>query len=84
MCRCDICKRRSRTVTIISQKVVCMVCLSFLLDGVEVMVRGQPGDLVAVLDSHRYLTIRSRLAEPVPEIPVKKRMGRPPKVPAGV
>lgn len=67
MCRCEICKRRSRTVTIISRKVVCMICLDGLLRGVRVMVRGDRLDMVAVLSPEKDLTIEDRLPRTLPE-----------------
>lgn len=55
MCRCDICKRRSRTVTIISRKVVCMICLGAMLAGGRVWVRGETGEEMVILNSEREL-----------------------------
>lgn len=55
MCRCDICKRRSRVVTIISRKVACMTCLAAMLGGAKVFVRGEPGNVRVILNDDREL-----------------------------
>ena len=65
MCRCDICKRRSRTVTIISRKVVCMICLGAMLGGGRVWVRGESGEEMVILNAERELVF-GLLKEPVP------------------
>lgn len=74
MCRCELCKRRFRHVTIISGLVVCMVCLSGLLRGVQVAVRDEPGDQVAVLNEARELLFKPRVVLVVPAVvPVNEK-----------
>lgn len=73
MCKCDICKRRSRAVTMLDHKVVCMVCLSYLLRGVKVTILGEKGDRVAILTDLRELIFQDRnptKREPLPRLPL--------------
>lgn len=76
MCKCDICKRRSRTIVVLPvfiyelgqanrtdrmKQVICMNCMHYLLREVDLVIKGIPEQRVAFFDSDRNLVYQSQV-----------------------